>query len=159
MASIIGPINQGVIKAKVEFNVKPPISPNKEFERTLVFSKEGGGTRSIKNADKEELQLLPQISEDPPFGIVLKPRQEHYHNFIYSDPDVLLKDPDPKKTVQRHLDDPALFNRMPFFSWKVIHPLYEETLPAPPTPLVPPTSSPGPLPLPLKFGDYPNQNV
>jgi len=151
--AIEAPINQGVIKATVNFDESPPVTPAKEFERHMIFSKKGGGIGTIQRTD-EELKALPEY-EDSLFGIVLNSKQEHYHNFLIGDGangEVILKDPDPLKEVQRHLDDPQLTERMPFFSWKSIHPLYEETF-------VDSTGATQTLNLPLRIEDYINQGT
>lgn len=88
--AIISPIGHGPLNVTVEWNRPPPLYYRHEFRRDLLFTRQSGildpNNRSftVKNVNVEgrQYQLLPE--EGGLHGIALRPRQEHYHNFLYS---------------------------------------------------------------------------
>ena len=125
--SITSPIGHGPINATVRFNESPPLYYKHEIIQDRAFAIESGLTPMIEDGrirfSGEHYQILPEIGGL--YGIALKPRQEHYHNFLYRYglSDVIYPD---HRGVATSLTNDGRNELLKFFGWKVRPGWYRE---------------------------------
>jgi len=135
ISTINGPVNQGLVKAIVNFNSEPPVNQYKEDEKQYLMSQGANGLSAVERYTPS-IVALPETNTAGPFGLSLSPRQTHYHNFLRlqntSGEYGYIRDKG-TSVVQKYLDGPisdgdkaGLRTIMGHYSWDAIEPLYEE---------------------------------
>jgi len=118
--SVIAPVGHGPLKMSIPFNQSPPLNHRHAFERDIVFSQSSGSIEDLE-INGQQHQVLPE--QGGLFGIALRPRQEHYHNFLYeySSAPTLYED---NYKIAHSLS--AKDNLRQHFGWRVTPGWYEE---------------------------------
>ena len=129
--ALTSPIGHGPLDVKVSWNESPPLYYLFEFRRDLSFTKQSGifetNSRSFTvqnvNVKQKEYQILPEVGGL--HGIALRPRQEHYHNFLYSYGNNSIVE-DQTKVVNGLIG--VKDSLLEYFGWRVVEGWYRETV-------------------------------
>lgn len=118
----IAPVGHGPLNVDVNFNESPPVYYSNLFERDTVFSLSSGSFSDVK-VSGQQYQLLPE--KEGLFGLALRPKREHYHNFLYSfgSIDSLVED---NYRICHGLLQQEKTNLLRHFGWKVLPGWYAE---------------------------------
>lgn len=120
--AVTTPIGHGPLDATVTWNRSPPMHHKTEQERDIEVSKASGQLSSL-NIQGEQHQILPE--QGGLHGIALRPRQEHYHNFLFPYGRGSAPVYDNWKIV-KSVSDAGKNNLINFFGWSIIPGWYRE---------------------------------